>query len=305
MSERSHIKTTQEARVSVILAPGFLTEPLTKRLLSNRKEISGEVSKGDSELPLEALDAFDPTKALDARAWRHEFSKMVDLDRCDVSCFDWASQSLVELIAQSAQLIYSHRATLSLQMMDTLHAVGMKLYQTWREAIDQADSSVEPLYGMVAARAEEAPHQPIYVVGHSLGARIALRLAERLSERPVHAPVKISAWAPAIDQDELAWSTLRELSDPPEVFYTQGDLVLKYLYKLGQSSLTGVKAIDMISLPISLASKGRAVGLIGAGEMYPEGLQIDLGDTAIGHLTYLSEMPTVIGRSVYLNSIKR
>jgi len=230
---------------------------------------------------------------------------MVDLERCDVTCFDWASQSLVELIAQSAQLIYRHRAQLSLKLVDTLHAVGMKLYQTWREAMDQADGSVESLYELVAERASESPDQPIYIVGHSLGARIALRLAERLKERPVDVPVRVSAWAPAIDQDELVWATLRELPEPPEVFYTHNDLVLRYLYKIGRASLTGVKGIDMFSLPVTLASKGRAVGLIGAGEGYPERLQISLEDTAIGHLTYLSEMPTVMGRSAYLNTLRR
>lgn len=286
----------------VILIPGFLTEPITMRLFKGQRG-APEAPDRASGLPLEALDTFDPTKALDARAWRVEFLKVIGGGPHTVTCFDWASQNLIELIAQCGGVIYSQRRRLSLNVLDIAHELGMTVYQTWREATHQADKSVTPLYEQLVALSDEAPDQVIDLIGHSLGARVALRLAERLAEQPVRAPVRISAWAPAINQGELNWGLISELASPPEVFYTRGDLILKYLFKLGETSLSGIKPIDVLSLTASMAKQSRAVGLIGAGEGYPTQLQISLDDTPIGHLSYLSEMPTLFERSRHLSSL--
>jgi len=299
---------------SIIIIPGFLTEPITHKLFSDelgQVRAEGREAReakkdreGSSGLPLEALDAFDPTKALDARAWQQELERMVDIERHELSCFHWASESLVGLFGSCAQLIYRERRSLSLSAVGVVHKLAQKLQRTWREATLSADAAGAELYERVRAQAERSPDQAIYIIGHSLGARIALRFAELLSAQPLQVPVYISAWAPAIDQGELNWDAISKLPQAPELFHTPHDLVLKYLYKLGEVSLTGIQALDIAALTLAMAQKSSAVGLKGAGSTYPQELQISLKDTAIGHLTYLSEMPTLFERSTMLQALE-
>ena len=305
-SDLSSLQATPSS--AVIIIPGFLTEPITRKLFSDElgqdRAAGKEAREGSSGLPLEALDAFDPTKALDARAWQQELERVVDTERHELSCFHWASESLVGLFASCAELLYRERGSLSLRALGVGHKLAQKLQRTWREATLSADAAGAALYERVRAQAERSPDQAIYIIGHSLGARIALRFAELLSAQPLQAPVYISAWAPAIDQEELNWDAISRLPQAPELFHSPHDLVLKYLYKLGKVSLTGIQALDIAALTLAMAQKNSAVGLNGAGSTYPQELQISLEDTAIGHLTYLSEMPTLFERSTMLQALE-
>lgn len=310
MSSKSMIRQNENTKSKVLLIPGFLTEPITSKMMESKMMGSQNKSPPKNQEKIvnsdlfNAFDSIDPTKVLDARGWQIEVRKMIDMDQCQLNCFDWASQNLIELIAQSTQLIYQQRNRLSFNLIDVAHSLGFNIYQTWKKAILQADQSVERLYQQISTYAEEDPHSPIYVIGHSLGGRIALRLAMMLAQQPIEVNVKISSWAPAIDQSDLDWQGLSMLDSPPEIFYTENDLILKYLYKLGQTKLSGIKTLDGLTLMAALAQQSRAVGLIGADPSYETIHQHGLEDTSIGHLTYLSEMPIIFKKSNYLKELQ-
>jgi len=107
----------------------------------------------------------------------------------------------------------------------------------WDTAVDNADA-------FAAELASEGKYNGIkLVVGHSLGGRIALNYREQLirssGQSPIDLPDVITL-APAISHDELDFSLRGAGSGGSvEVFHSNWDLVLKFLFRLGQFQFAG------------------------------------------------------------------
>ena len=304
--------TTSATAAHVIVIPGFLTEPITRKLQASPVEKGsggGTLSELLNMLPLSFLDDLDPTKALDARAWVLEMRAAVDPQH-SLECFEWASESLVELVVNSVGHLFELRRGAFKKMAPAaLMKIAYELHNAWGRAEREADQSAERLYQHVEAHAQAHPEQPIYLIGHSLGARLTLRFAERLAERPIMAggraaEVHMSAWAPAINSDALAWEHLVSLPHPPEVLFSSHDLVLKHMFPLGAMSFSNIPLIDIPMLGAQLMKASKALGLTGqAPSSYPQARLINVSERSIGHLAYLDHASDLIAASPVLKPL--
>ncbi|MBM4292428.1 MAG: DUF726 domain-containing protein [Deltaproteobacteria bacterium] len=187
----------------------------------------------------------------------------------------------------------------------TLIKTTTQVKGAWEAAAAEADRSARRLLDELRATRAAHPRAPIYLIGHSLGGRMALRACALMAEEGAPVPnLHVSAWASALDTREVPWEALARLPSPPEVVHSAHDLVLKVIFRLATASLTGMPMIDMITLTAALAKGPDAAGLVGppAGR-YPAELGLDLSARAIGHLAYISEMPTVFQQSARLRPL--
>ncbi|MCM0080842.1 hypothetical protein L4X63_04480 [Geomonas sp. Red32] len=140
------------------------------------------------------------------------------------------------------------------------------LIQLWPKAVGYADQQSAKLVDQI-----NEFNGTVYVVGHSLGGRIAVRLLER--QHTIRTDqLCISAMAPAIAESE----TRIFPSNPhikSEVFFSRSDLILNGFYRMGE-----VKA-------------EHALGYIGPQSCYNNGFtSIDVTSNefckAMGHMDY-------------------
>jgi hypothetical protein len=295
----------------VIIVPGFLTEPIGQRFAQDRPSPSEGGTIDDllkplfNLLPMDKLESLDPTKALDARAWVLEMRGAIDPQH-SVKCFEWASESLVELLINTVRHLMTLKGALTkASALSMATQLAREIQQTWRRAEREADASAERLYQEVATQLQAQPSRPVYVIGHSLGGRITLRLAELIAQRPLEGEVHLSAWAPAIKSRALNWEELCALPSPPEVLFSEHDAVLKYFFKLGEISLTGTP-LDLLTLGKQLVKDSDALGLTGdvpAPHAYPAKRLVNISERKVGHLDYLTVATELIATSSLLKPL--
>lgn len=105
------------------------------------------------------------------------------------------------------------------------------LRKMWKLAVSNADEHATHLacHLMITKRKS-------FVIGHSLGGRMALKVAARLADFGSD-QTGIIALAPAVTSNEINKESLKKSIIKPEVYYSRSDWVLKFLYKVGQLTL--------------------------------------------------------------------
>ena len=152
---------------------------------------------------------------------------------------------------------------LKLRGLSGLRSIESAL-STWRRARASADAIQSDVI-----RYLQGIRSPIYLVGHSLGGRIALRVAQTM---PVH---KVLTLAPAVDIHSVDYALVAEhAAEKPSVFYSPRDRVLSTLFTCGQSPAKVIGALkrarvnpaqalrDVASIVESRATSP-ALGLVG------------------------------------------
>lgn len=301
----------------LIVIPGFLNErDAITRILSRSREV------------LERVGVDDPTASIDERAWLQAMCRVTD-PKVKVEVFSWASQSLAQLVVEVIAPLISLKLDLSRVMsFDARVAEALlRAKGVWDEAVRQSEASVERLIDRLQAFKRAEPSDEIYLIGHSLGGRIALRVAERLASASTHtlldpsaklsadlsapslhlsthghSPIYVSAWAPAISRRELEWESLETYEAPPEIYFSQADSILKLLFPLGQAPIKRAHYLELVKLLGPLFDeRQRAVGLIGPGSSaFPT---LDLSEEQMRHAGYLLKVESLMRRSVYLNKL--
>lgn len=103
----------------------------------------------------------------------------------------------------------------------------VNIAQTWRNVVELADiTSVncEPWLSMF--------DRPIILIGHSLGGRIVLKTSQYAKSNNI---LQTFAFAPAVLETECDFSIIScNNTSQPAIFYSKNDLILNYLYRLGE-----------------------------------------------------------------------
>ncbi len=271
---------------SLIVIPGFLTEPHT---LARQDQSS-------------AFNKLDPSAALDRRAWELAFQHLTH-DDVEVLTFQWASQSAIELLWETLGPILKQARNLSLDFVKSqLMKSAGDIHDAWTQARTECDAQIQALHELIAERCNLGEVQ---VIGHSLGARLALKTMHEQAQQGHSLDYKLSAWAPAISLKDLDWERLSRQKYLPEIMYSQADLVLKLIYPLGQGARPSGHMLDIITLLASLMNSNpqkQALGLIGPPSVAASIKQrsIDLSAQNIRHLTYLPSAEYLFKSSQYL-----
>ena len=141
--------------------------------------------------------------------------------------------------------------------------------KTWRQASANADARASEIATYIRSLS-----QPVFLVGHSLGGRIALKVAE---QTPVE---KLMALAAAVDIRSVDYEHISgNVRSRPVVCFSRRDRVLSTLFTCGQSSRKVLSAIrgarvnparalrDVASVIQSRATTP-ALGLVGVPSQY-------------------------------------
>jgi hypothetical protein len=268
--------------------PGFLTEPHS-------------LIQSDTNA---VLSQVDPTAILDRRGW-HTAAKMCCHEQVEVITYQWASQSAINLLAQTlGRLLPNIRRPSNLNLH--LVKVAKDIYQAWYNAIKECDAKVQELstyYQELGTQGE------VYVLGHSLGARLAIKALDHLSTHTTDNLPKVSGWAPALNADDADWMSLDQLMNPPEILFSEYDLVLKMIYPLGQDAhlTTPIhQLINIVTTTLKQDERKKAVGLIGPPQECYSLLEIalNLNEKKMSHLGYLPCSDYLFKKSTYLSSLR-
>lgn len=118
---------------------------------------------------------------------------------------------------------------------------GARYY--WQQCRENTDFQVLQLVALL--QREVFQDCRITLVGHSLGGRVALKAAEYCGKivnelgMPAVQLRSVVALAPVIQDNELDWDMVRKgVSQKPEVFYSNEDLVLSLLFRAGEGMLS-------------------------------------------------------------------
>lgn len=282
---------SEGVRRKLLIVPGFLSE---QHLLSKALEGS-------------ALARIDPTVALDGRAWLLACQAIVD-DDVEIDLYDWHSHTIGALLSRSLLPLWRSEAKLALRGKINLSRWlegAREIHQIWEEAIIESDRAAKQLASTLSSSTDT---QQVWLLGHSLGGRISLNVSQYLLQQNSSLP-KVSAWAPAIAQSDLDWDLLTQSPLPIECYYSHHDLVLRWLFPLGQTSFG--KGSPLIRLPFFLYRAGRkriahrAVGLDGPPQSVLNQMSAaqDISDLHLNHLSYLPAMLTLFRRSTHLSTL--
>lgn len=281
--------TQQGGSPQLIVIPGFLTEP--HRLAQEHKS--------------SALDAIDPSAYLDRRAWLKSMRCVCD-ESVDVTCFEWGSQSALHMLTDLISPFIFRKESLSQGKRDfssQISRIARELHSSWRASRDEADRAVDQLCELIITSPNPSS---ITLVAHSLGGRIALKAIDRLYRSGERSLPKLSAWAPAISLSEMSCDSISQLTDPPEIVYSGADLVLKYIFPLGQGPAPQMNLLGGLTILATLMSRDQtqcAIGLIGPPKSAIELNQIsqDLTHLPMTHLGYLPATEAIFRSSPYLS----
>ncbi len=199
-------EATSRTRPALVFAPGFLTE-------------SGA----------------HPKASLDG--WKSQCVELARLWNWAAYGLHWPSATLAEVLTGTsprvspvarAMNLYTH-FFLSSGTLSWLGARAGIAISTWRSAAREADR--------VAQLAVQWPQQlgrPVALVGHSLGARLALRAAEAA---PAHTFEHVIGLAPAVLASKVEWPRVARASRRrPIMFSSQNDAVLKLFFRAAEAS---------------------------------------------------------------------
>ena len=280
-----------ESSPTLIVIPGFLTEP--HRLAQEHKP--------------SVLDSIDPSALLDRRAWLKSMNAICD-DRVNIECFKWGSQSVVHMLTDLVSSLITRSQLLNLGSREftiKLTQIAQELHSSWREAREEADHSVNSLCERILAAPDPSS---LVLIGHSLGARLALKALNQLYQAGETCLPKLSAWAPALSLSEMPCHSIAQLNAPPEIIYSRSDLVLKYIFPLGQgpkpqANLLG--GLSLIKMLWNYDETKRAIGLVGPPKdlLLLGELSQDLSDRSMTHLGYLPAAESLFEESPYLSQL--
>lgn len=273
---------------SLIVIPGFLSEP---HALAQQHHES-------------ALNQLDPTAFLDRRSWENTLRALCN-ERVNLIVYQWPGQSATELFLEMLTMLLSQGGRFN-QLKHSLLSLAQELYTAWFNAVHACDAQVEDvthLYQELCAQGE------VYVLGHSLGGRLALKALELHSANPSTRTPKVSAWAPALNSTEMKWTTLNQLKSVPEIMYSQADQVLKLIYPLAQNfqpKMPVMSLLKVLSSILANQSHPKAIGLVGPPPTYPMLFKhsIDLTSRQMNHLGYLPSAEYLFGQSRYLGDLR-
>ncbi len=204
---------TKPDRPAIIFVPGFLSE-------------------GDPQQP-------GWRRQMVAVAGRHDLASYV---------LHWPSglgpESPLKVLVEQLDALSSTSAGVGLAAVAAVGPPGLALVgipiaqlaydvaaKAWKDAVGFAD-----VVGSAPEHWTQALNRPVILVGHSLGGRIVLRAAE--SGR-VNSLESVIALAPAVRLKDLTLKRVVENSiRPPEVYWSRSDLVLEFLFRIGEITST-------------------------------------------------------------------
>lgn len=238
----------------VLIIPGFLTE------------------KTYIKYGLHEIDALGHLHHCD---WYRHFITMPGCFNANIHYYNWASQSSVTSCLR--QIFDKKPFPIPVpKIIPTPHTIQLR--KSWKDAVEYADRQASYLVNLVRDLQGE-----VFVIGHSLGGRIALRLLEK-QDQIGNDRVFVCALAPAIMERELYIQHHNELVKN-EIFYSRHDIVLRFLFGLGEGTFFG-----------------DALGLVGPSAKSKNGLKgIDISSRffckKVGHTDYEEHFPTILALS--------
>ena len=270
------------APTRIYLVTGFLTE-----LPIPREEGEGQLARLQRLLQ-QLQGEHDLLQTIDGRGWVRQLRCALPV-HCSlpVELFPWHSRRLIELLPALTPLI-QHLIKRRLrpprnlpELLSLLRALGdaaKGLRELWEAAREAAEAGAVTL----AHRLEERhpPDERLILIGHSLGARLALRTATLISPRPL----SVLALAPAIREAELGRFAPSRPMQQVEIAYSERDLILRWLYFLAE-----------FRVPSDLLAPPR--GALGFSGPLPGSPFSPLDCTPNGHFSYLSSRPELLPRS--------
>ena len=276
------IECAEGAPTRIYLVTGFLTE-----LPIPREEGEGQLARLQRLLQ-QLQGEHDLLQAVDGRGWERQLRCALP-PHCmlPVELFPWHSRRLIELLPALAPLI-QHLIKRRLrpprnlpELLSLLRALG-DAAQGLRELWDAAREAAEAGAIKLAHQLEErhSPDERLILIGHSLGARLALRAATHLAPRPL----SLLALAPAIREAELDHAVLSRPTQQIEIAYSERDLILRWLYFLAE-----------LRVPSDLLAAPR--GALGFSGPLPNSQLSPLDCTPNSHFSYLSSLPELLPRS--------
>jgi hypothetical protein len=149
----------------------------------------------------------------------------------------------------------------------SLHNLQNGVLNTWRAARKEADRVAKSLDTVL-----NNVDRPVILVGHSLGARIALLYASQKNIKPIQS---IYALAPAVSASEIDASQIENnVEKSVLVGYSRQDLVLQCLYPIGRNKglfsqtiksvkRRDIKALSLISRIVSNHVENPPIGCVG------------------------------------------
>ena len=179
-------------------------------------------------------------------------------------------------------------------------SIPFDIVTNWRSAKENIETAALKLKDYLSA----FKGRDIYLVGHSLGARLWLRVCEIL---PKHSIKKLILLAPACKQTDFDFNKITEANKEPTVcFYSKDDFVLTKLYPLAESPQAFVCSALGV-LPLKIASVA-IVTQFGYSKMKNKALGayvhkiknfkfVDASDKfnrSIGHLTYMDMLYPIL-----------
>ena len=282
--ESSHhaVERAEGAPTRIYLVTGFLTElPLP------REEGEGQLARLQRLLQ-QLQGEHDLLQTVDGRGWERQLRCALPAGcALPVELFPWHSRRLIELLPALAPLI-QHLIKRRLrppknlpELLSLLRALGdaaQGLRELWGAAREAAEAGAVKLAHQLEER--HPPDERLILVGHSLGARLALRAATLLAPRPL----SLLALAPAIREAELDQAALSQATQQLEIAYSERDLILRWLYLLAE-----------LRVPSDLLAPPRgALGFSGPRAGSP---LIPLNSAPLGHFSYLPALPELLPRS--------
>lgn len=238
----------------VILIPGFLTE---KRALNHG---------------IHDIDDIGHLKICD---WYRHFLNMPLSFNANVYYFNWPSQSIHSALQAIGKKLLSIGLNLSLgPFIPPVLQIFQSLQTPWNDAVEMADLQAKQLMEDILSLDGE-----VFIIGHSLGGRIATRLLEVQEQLDVK-KLYIASLAPAISERELIITQKKE-AIKHEIFYSKYDMILRFIFRAGESSLVP------------------ALGQVGPHHKYRNGLNgIDVSSSyfckKMGHGDYEEHFMTMI-----------
>ena len=312
----------------LIMIPGFLSEkPLNQSWIkqythrvhtlhsfpSNHTSSHATYSQQDQQQQKtidQLWDELDPFSTFDARGWQKLLETFITERQLDLSVevFQWPSYSVLTLLFEQIKSLLKQWKDVTdirqlpkniiLQSTKDIQAVWTQAYQA---AIDNSAS-------LTAQCAHDlAQGYTLYIIGHSLGGTMLLNAAQQWSQQGLDtSKIYASAWAPALARKDMEYQNLLRLHHPVEIISSHYDLVLKYLFILGQSTqLSGIALLDIPQIILTLLSKqldNKAVGCVGVDDLY-QSHHINLSHLMMRHLDYLPRLPQVWSASKVLPSL--
>jgi pimeloyl-ACP methyl ester carboxylesterase len=189
------------------------------------------------------------------RSWDNSVASVCRTNHLNGQVLRWDSGNILDINLRASGL-------LGLKSLESALA-------TWRKATESADLRSEE----IAAYVRSIP-QDVYLVGHSLGGKIALRVAE---QTPVE---KLITLAAAVDVNGVNYQSISaNVSTRPIVCYSRKDRVLSTLFACGQSSnnvisairgarVNPARALRDVAAVVQSRAVAPALGLVGVPETH-------------------------------------